>query len=469
MQISLLRNLRPGRLTLQVKVAIFLAICLLDILLGRMADFKLLLLVVAGIVGLIILVILMRYPEWGILAILPVSFFGKWSIGTGTNVAFNLSILLIIFLVGIWLMRMLLFEHSVRLVNSTLNPPAVSFIVILILSFIVGNIQWILQASAKASFLAQFGGWLLYFLSICTLLLPGNLIKDHRFLRIVVWEFLILGFIKIYSEQIHFTTKLINLFFVDAGPLGSTFFIWIAAFATSYLVFCEKLERKRVLFMLLLLGALFYRGWIQYREWVSGWGPPLIAVIVILWLRNWRLAGAALLIGGVIIGLQYSALSSTVMTDTQQYSVYSRSATWPILFELIKASPVFGLGPANYHFYTPLFSLLGWHVQFNSHNNYLDIVAQYGFAGLAIFFWLIFAIARLAWRLKNQVQDEFSKVYVYACIGGLVAMLASGLLGDWFLPFLYNISTGGFRFSVVSWLFLGGLVVIERELSNKVA
>ena len=66
---------------------------------------------------------------------------------------------------------------------------------------------------------------------------------------------------------------------------------------------------------------------------------------------------------------------------------------------------------------------------------------QYGLVGLVAFLWLVIETGRLAWRLKSQVRDEFSRVYVYACIGGFTAMLVSGLLGDWFLPFLYNIST----------------------------
>ena len=119
----------------------------------------------------------------------------------------------------------------------------------------------------------------------------------------------------------------------------------------------EKYERKMVIFLTLMLAGLVYDRWYLYREWVSGWGPPLVAVAVIFWLRNWRLAMMLIVVVGVIMGIQYSYLRSSVMTSTQQYSVFARSATWPILFELFKASPVFGLGPANYYYYTPLYSL----------------------------------------------------------------------------------------------------------------
>jgi O-antigen ligase len=429
---------------------------------------NLLLPVLAGAGGMILLIILTKRAEWGLLAIVPASFFGKWNISTGTNVAFNITIVLILLLMGIWLLRTLVYERHLILVNSPLNQPVVFFITVLALSFVFGNILLIPQASEKASLFAQLGGWLLYFLSICSLLLPANLIKDLKILRIFVWQFLLLGSILIFTNLFPLSARFSNNMFVNGTFLGSTFWIWIAAFGTSYWQFSSKRKTLRNIFFSLLLSALLYRGWFQHREWVSGWLPPIIAVAVILWLRNWRLALAITVIAGILVGLQFSTIESSVMTDTQQYSASSRTWTWPILFDLFKASPILGLGPSNYYHFTPLFSIMGWYVKFNSHNNYIDILMQFGILGFVGFFWLITMIGRMAWRLKDVVQDEFSRVYVHACIGGLVAMLFSGLLADWFLPFLYNIGTNGFRFSIMNWLFLGGLVVIDRAQANKI-
>jgi hypothetical protein len=36
------------------------------------------------------------------------------------------------------------------------------------------------------------------------------------------------------------------------------------------------------------------------------------------------------------------------------------------------------------------------------------------------------------------------------------------MLGDWVIPFVYNVGLIGFRSSVFGWLFMGGLVVIEQ-------
>jgi hypothetical protein len=47
-------------------------------------------------------------------------------------------------------------------------------------------------------------------------------------------------------------------------------------------------------------------------------------------------------------------------------------------------------------------------------------------------------------------------------LGGLLATLGAMMLGDWLLPFIYNIGFSGFRASMLAWMFLGGLVAIEQ-------
>ena len=46
--------------------------------------------------------------------------------------------------------------------------------------------------------------------------------------------------------------------------------------------------------------------------------------------------------------------------------------------------------------------------------------------------------------------------------------LVAGLLGDWVLPFVYNIGLQGFKVSVLGWMFLGGLVALEAGVRPQV-
>jgi O-antigen ligase len=142
---------------------------------------------------------------------------------------------------------------------------------------------------------------------------------------------------------------------------------------------------------------------------------------------------------------------------------------WKIVLEIVKVNPILGLGPANYHWYTPLFPIRGYAVKFNSHSQYVDLIAQTGLLGLACFGWFAWEMARLCWRLSRRAPEGFARAYVYGAFGGLVGTMAAGFLGDWVLPFFYNVGMNGFRSSVLSWVFLGGLVVIEQLLEESPA
>jgi hypothetical protein len=101
-------------------------------------------------------------------------------------------------------------------------------------------------------------------------------------------------------------------------------------------------------------------------------------------------------------------------------------------------------------------------VSFNSHNNYVDIVAQTGMVGLVCFLLFMWEVGRLGWRLREQVPAGFARAYVYGALGGLAGMIVAAMLGDWVLPFVYNIGLDGFRSSMLGWLFIGGLVSLEQ-------
>ena len=110
---------------------------------------------------------------------------------------------------------------------------------------------------------------------------------------------------------------------------------------------------------------------------------------------------------------------STEAVATDQYSTSTRLDAWLIMLEIIKVNPVFGFGPANYYWYTPLFPIRGYYVPFNSHSQYVDIVAQTGLLGLAFFLWFFFEVGRLGWQLQSRVPEGFAQAYVYGALGGL--------------------------------------------------
>jgi O-antigen ligase len=155
------------------------------------------------------------------------------------------------------------------------------------------------------------------------------------------------------------------------------------------------------------------------------------------------------------------------LVSGDEYSISTRFDAWIIMGQIIKINPILGLGFANYYWYTPLFPIRGYAVSFNSHNNYVDILAQTGLVGLFCVLWIFWEAGWLGWRLREQVPSGFAQAYVYGALGGLAGMIVAGMLGDWILPFFYNVGLNGFRSSMIGWLFLGGLVSLEHMVRSQ--
>jgi hypothetical protein len=308
---------------------------------------------------------------------------------------------------------------------------------------------------------AQLGGLGIYLLSILALLLVAHVLPDERWLRRLTWTFLALGSV---SAVVHAglikSSIFTQAYYYVANQ--SIFWLCIFAFAFSQALLNRKLHPG---FRWLLAGAIaVMMGYALFpnREWNSGWVPELVAGLAILWLARPRLAFFATVAGVIVVFAKLPQLTALLLDDKNQYDLLTRTAAWDILWKIVSIDPFLGTGFANYYFYTPQYPILGYAAKFNSHNNYMDMIVQTGFIGLAIFGWVMFEIGRLAWSLRMRVPEGFPRAYTFGALGLLAGMLVAAFLGDWVLPFVYNIGLNGFRASVLAWMFLGGLVVLER-------
>ncbi len=63
--------------------------------------------------------------------------------------------------------------------------------------------------------------------------------------------------------------------------------------------------------------------------------------------------------------------------------------------------------------------------------------------------------------LRKRYQGNFAEGYVNSMLAAGAAALVIMLLADWILPFVYNIGFEGFQASILLWIFLGGLTVLD--------
>lgn len=429
------------------------------VLAPRASPRYLILLVGAGMV-----LVFLRWPPLGLATLIVASLVVPFAIGTGSQTSLNATVLLLPLLIGLWVLDMVR-RKDLRLLLSRPILPLLALTGVAILAFMAGNLLWFIFAQT-ASLQAQAGGLAVFMLSAGAFLLVAHQVHDLRWLERLTWLFLALGALYIAGRLVPGLGRFVLRLF-QPGATGSLFWTWLVALAFSQAAFNRRLHPGWRLALGGLVLATFYVGLFQNRSWASGWLPPLVAVVVILWVGAPRLGLLATLAGGAVAALNVQKVIGLVMIGDQQYSLMTRWEAARILGEIVKVNPVLGLGPANYYHYTPLFPILGWYVQFNSHNNYVDIVAQTGLLGLACFLWFAWEVGRLGWRLRARVPAGFAQAYVYGALGGLAGTLVAGMLADWVLPFVYNIGLIGFRASVLGWVFLGGLVSLEQMAKGK--
>jgi O-antigen ligase len=303
---------------------------------------------------------------------------------------------------------------------------------------------------------AQLGGLTVYILSAGAFLLVAHQVRDVSWLKWMTWLFLILGGIHVVSRLLPGFAQFALILF-HRGAIGSLFWVWLVALAFSQALLNRKLHTGWRLVLGGLVVATAYVAYFQAQSWKSGWIPPLFTIIAILGFRFWKL-GLLLLPFCVVPALRL--ISFGIASD--EYSYSTRIDAWGTILEMTKVNPILGLGPSAYRWYTPLFPIRGWFVHFNSHSQYVDLIAQTGLLGLACFIWFFGMVIWLGWKLRERVPAGFPRAYVYGALGGGVGTLVAAALGDWVLPFFYNVTLGGFRSSVLTWLFLGGLVALGQ-------
>ena len=365
----------------------------------------------------------------------------------------NATMGVVAILIGLQILKFLTVQKKVRLVKSRPITPLGLFILFSFVSFGVGLLPWYTFAP-HAPLGAQLGTLAIYLLSAGIFLLVANQIRDTR------WLFWLMGLILTLMVVYCIGWVLPSLRRILHAPyrdIGSMIWLWSVVLPFSQALLNKKLHLKWRL--ILGLSALFivFTAYFYLNDWNSGWVPAVLSILAVVAFRYWKIS---LIIAPFVVIPIFGIITYLISNDS--YSWGTRVDAWLIVIEIAKVNPIFGLGPANYRWYTPLFPIRGYSVFFVSHSQYVDIYAQTGIVGLALFVWFFVEIGLLAWRLKDRVPEGFPQAYVYGILGGLVATLVSAYLGDWVLGFFYNVGMTGFRASMLPWLFFGGLIALEK-------
>lgn len=367
----------------------------------------------------------------------------------------NFTILGLLFLITIWLLHMLITQSNLHFSVAAVTRPALLLLIIVALALVIGQMAWYRTQAAPLS--AQFGGLTVFITALGTLLFVGHQLNETRGLAILTWVVIGYGALHMIGWVEPHLGRYIRLLYQD-GATTSMFWTWVVTLAFSQALFNWRLGRGWRLALFGVVVLTFYVAYGLNGDWKSGWMPALLSAAILVLFRFWHLR---YLLAPLSLLPAANLVSKARVSD--DYSYATRLEAWAIIGEIVKVNPLLGLGPANYYWYTPLFRIRGYTVNFNSHNQYVDLLAQSGMLGLCVYLWLLGALGWLGWRLRHRVDTGFEQAYVYGALAGWVATVAAGALGDWVLPFVYNVGLSGVRSSILPWVFLGGLLALARK------
>ncbi len=453
------KTLGSGETKRWLRLVVIIGMLFLTLVIARTGPQISLLAVIAALPVLVVGgYLIVRYPPLGFLLVIVISTVFKIDLPP-----IGLIAMVILLLTVLWIFDMVVRQREINLVNSPTMAPLILFTAVVVLAFIVGQLPWFSIAQVPID--NQIGGVAIFIISFAAFILVAHQVRDIRWLKWMVYLFIGLAGPAVFigMRVLPGWRTLNQLLLHPKTTGGSLFWLWLACMTFSQALFNKNLAMKwRGLLLAILVGYL-YLALGRNRAWTSGWAPSFVGLFIILWVARPKWAMPLTMVGVASLILLFQPIYNSVFIGDNEYSAMTRLEAWRIVGEIIKVNPILGLGPGNYYNYTLLFPILGFYVEFNSHNNYVDIVAQTGILGLACFIWFVVVTWQLGWRLRNQVpKDGFTQAFVYGALGGLAGSVAAGMFGDWVLPFVYNIGIFGLRSSIYAWFFLGGLVAIDQ-------
>lgn len=412
---------------------------------------------------------LLHKPHFGLFALILSALLLPLEFDTGTAVTITPVALVVPALALIWLLY-LLRQYSLNIVSSTINKPLVLFLLAGLLSLAIGSVLWDPSVPRSGHFvLVQLAQWAIFAFSAGALWLTANLITNESWLHRLAFFFLLVAGVLAIIWVLPGGERIIDPY-VTISLYRAPFWYLLAALAGGQLLFNKNLSLPWRLYLVACLGAVVVWAFFVRDDRTSYWTTTVTVLGLLLWLRHQRLGWAFVGISGLVLatGALLPFVYEWAGGDAKWFeSGGARIALITRTIEVTMQNPITGLGPAAYRLYanqTPL--IYGHIVWFDpliaSHNNYVDLFSHVGILGTGIFFWFMLSFARLAWRLRAIYQTGFAAGFINGMLAAWAASLVAMMLADWFLPFVYNIQFTGFQASVLVWLFMGGVVVLER-------
>jgi hypothetical protein len=463
----MISSLRSGQWPRELRRWLIVSICLGTLLLSIWAGMTPSFLLLVALVAMLGAVILIREPDLGLTVLVLTAFLVPLEIDVSAAVSANAVMAMVPALALFWLLQSAR-SGAIHILRSRTFLPLLLLVVVALLALLYGNVQWdpLVPRSSNLLFV-QLGQWAMYALSALAFFLAAH--QSVRALKWATFAYIGLGVLVLIRRYGGPAGLLVRDLIPPNAEGHSIVLTMLVALGGAQGLFNQQLSKRwRAALTALAFVTLILIFW-RDRGLVQAWLPLCVVLFVLLSFHSRRLA-LMLLVVLILLGILFLPFVLGLYDWEAEWQVAGegRLLLWRSVLSLAVRQPIFGLGLTTYHHYHRFIPLplpsgaIYLQPSVNSHNVYIDLFAQMGIIGLAVFLWAIVEIALLGRSLKDRFSDDFQAAYVRGMLAALAGILFASALADLFIPFVYNVGFRGFRFSVFSWLFLGGLVALEQ-------
>ena len=354
---------------------------------------------------------------------------------------------------------------------ATVHWPWIGIILSAGYSILAGRALWSPWVIVKSNFLAvQLAQWSIFALSACAFWVAAAPSRTRGDVRRLTWLLWVLGVVALITDLNPSFGVMSSIFAVN----GVVFRICVVATAGAFGLWPSGLSRNVRFGLVSLAFAFPLISFLFSDTWQSGWIPSVGVLITLVLIR----------LAGISRQVTFYSLMPTLVTVIyllsksavlESWSLGTRLVAWRGLYIMLNGHWLLGLGLASYWHYwrgeigrysylDPRTNMMHFTInpKVNMHNNFIDILGQMGIVGLICVLGLFAYLTYYAYRQLRAESPGFGQAYAAASLGILAGLFVAGMLADWIFPFVYNVTIGGFRDSMLGWLMLGGLVTLQR-------
>jgi O-antigen ligase len=357
-------------------------------------------------------------------------------------------------LFGAWLTR----RETSRLFREPVDGPLFAFLAVCCASMAGIVLLPDTRIAHTASLTVSFGQLLLVLWPIGVYLAAAEFLKDTGQLR---WlQRAIIGLA--ITQLVLFV---VPEAWIDYLGWTMTFGLFAAPFALAA-VFTTRSPIGRLLLIFITV-LPFLRGVQGGKAFLYGYVAT--AVLTVLWLRAQRLGAllaglgfAAVLVGVVLVGDEVFIRPMEVLLNKERSQMSfggasGRGALAVAALSIWEQAPFLGVGPGNSYIYMLQRSPIG-----TPHNQYLNILVEFGIVGLAVWIWFLVVAGRTGLRIYREATHPVHRTFALGWLGMFAGMVVGGITGDFMVHSVRNGGLELFSGYYLQWVLLGGLMAIPR-------